>query len=129
MPKYLNLDVLDQGLALIKSGTQRIVVMRNYTAGMAYATVVSNIIASSAATSADFTLADQGTLGRKCTSTSRLSTTATATSVSGDDLHFALLDDSSSRVLAVTDESSNQVVTIGNIVTIPALTCNANQPT
>jgi hypothetical protein len=61
------------------------------------------------------------------TSTAK-SPVASASSAEGDNLHFALLDDTNSVVLAVTDETSDQVITSGNAVNIPALTFNFNQP-
>lgn len=127
MAKYNHPDVLDNGLALIKTNTQRVALISNYASGDAYATVTGRIIAAAATTASDFTLADQGTLGRKVTSTAK-APVATATSLVTDDLHFALLDDTNSRVLAVTDETSNQIVTTGNTVNIPALVFNFNQP-
>lgn len=127
MSKYHHPDVLDNGPALIKTSTERVALIKAYAVGDSYATVTGNIVAAAATTSTDFTLADQGTLGRKVTSTAK-APTATAASLVTDDLHFALLDDTNSKVLSVTDETSNQVVTIGNTVNIPALTFNFNQP-
>jgi uncharacterized FlaG/YvyC family protein len=127
MSKYFHPDVLDNGLALIKTNAQRVALIKNYTANDSYATVTDNIVAAAATTSTDFTLADQGTLGRKVTSTAK-SPTATAASIVGDNLHFALLDDTNSKVLAVTDENTDQVITVGNPINIPALTFNFNQP-
>lgn len=127
MAKYNHPEVLDNGLALIRTNTQRIALIGNYAAGDTYATVTGAIIAAAATTAADFTLADQGTLGRKVTSTAK-APVASATSLVTDNLHFALLDDTNSRVLAVTDETSNQIVTTGNTVNIPALVFNFNQP-
>jgi|LakWasMet28_LOW6_FD_contig_111_136329_length_5997_multi_4_in_0_out_0_10 hypothetical protein len=127
MSKYHHPDVLDNGLSRIKTNTQRVALIKNYTAGDSYATVTGNIVAAAAISSGEFTLADQGTLGRKVTLTAK-APTATATSTGTDDLHFALLDDASSKVLAVTDETTNQAVTTGNTVNIPALVFNFNQP-
>jgi hypothetical protein len=127
MSKYLHPDVLDNGLALIKTNAQQVALIKNYTVNDSYATVTGNIVAAAATTSTDFTLADQDTLGRKVTSTAK-APTATAASIEGDNLHFALLDDTNSKVLAVTDETTDQVVTVGNTVNIPALTFNFNQP-
>ncbi|MCK9622783.1 MAG: hypothetical protein M0R47_19885 [Methylobacter sp.] len=127
MSKYHHPDVLDNGLSRIKTNTQRVALIKNYTAGDSYATVTGNIVAAAATTSTDFTLADQGTLGRKVTSTAKAPTATTASLVT-DNLHFALLDDTNSKVLTVTDETTDQVVTTGNTVSIPALTFNFNQP-
>lgn len=45
-----------------------------------------------------------------------------------DDLHIAFVDSTNSKVLWVTDETSNQVVTAGNTVNFPSLVYTANQP-
>jgi hypothetical protein len=127
MSKYLHPNVLDNGLNLIKNSAQRVAVIKNYTAGDSYATVTGNIIAAAATASADYTLGNQGSDGRKVTSTAK-SPVASASSAEGDNLRFALLDDTNSVVLAVTDETSDQVITSGNAVNIPALTFNFNQP-
>ncbi|WP_333873058.1 hypothetical protein [Methylobacter sp.] len=127
MAKYLHPNVLDGGPLLIKTSAQRVALVKAFAVGNSYATVTGNIVAAAATTSADFTLANQGGNGRKITSATK-SPTASASSTSGDDLHFALLDDTNNLVLAVTDETSNQVITSGNTVNIPALTFNFNQP-
>lgn len=45
-----------------------------------------------------------------------------------DDLHVAIVDVTETKVLAVTDESTNQVITAGNVVNIPAFNLKNNQP-
>lgn len=45
-----------------------------------------------------------------------------------DDLHFALVDVTNEIVVAVTDEGTDQVVSAGNLMTIPALTVRLRQP-
>jgi|GEM_PF-2100003 len=45
-----------------------------------------------------------------------------------DDVHFAILDETESKVLVATDEDSNQVITAGNPVTTPAWAAKQNQP-
>jgi hypothetical protein len=127
MAKYLHLNVLDSGLNLIKTSAQRVALIKNYSVGDSYATVTGNIVAAAATTSADYTLANQGAGGRKITSTAK-SPTASASSASGDNLHLAFLDDTNNLVLAVTDETSDQIITSGNTVNIPVLTFNFNQP-
>ncbi|MCF7964207.1 MAG: hypothetical protein K9L79_01570 [Methylobacter tundripaludum] len=125
--KFLHPNVFEPALNLIKTSAQRVALIKNYVAGDSYTTVVGNIVAAAVTTSTDYTLANQGTDGRKITSAAK-SPTASASSVAGDNLHFAFLDDTNSLVLAVTDEASDQVITSGNTVNIPALTFNFNQP-
>ncbi len=46
-----------------------------------------------------------------------------------DNLHVAVIDQTESKVLLVTDETSNQIVTAGNQVNVPAVVAKQNQPT
>lgn len=46
-----------------------------------------------------------------------------------DDLHLAFLDTVNTKVLWVTDETSDQTITATNPVTFPSLVYTANQPT
>ena len=46
-----------------------------------------------------------------------------------DDLHFCFVDTTNSKVLWVTDETTDQTITSGNPVTFPSLVYTANQPT
>lgn len=46
-----------------------------------------------------------------------------------DNLHLAFVDSANSKVLLVTDETSNQVITSGNPLTFPSIVYTAQQPT
>jgi hypothetical protein len=127
MAKWYSLNVLDNGLNRIKSNAERVAVIKNYSAGDSYATVVGNIIAASATVSTDYTLGNQGTNGRQLATPAK-TPTASASSIDTDDLHIAYLDDTNSDVLAVTDETTDQVITSGNTVNIPTLNLKMNQP-
>lgn len=129
MAKFVHSDVLDNGLAAIKSGANKVIVLKAYTVGDSYATVnTTNNIGEAAMTSGDYTLGSSG-LNRTLTTASGKTATASANSGASPDLHFAFVDTAGSRVLWVTDETSNQVVTAGNTLTIPALVYQSNQPT
>jgi hypothetical protein len=78
-----------------------------------------------------------GQVGRISSNTGTVLTIATAWAIApdatstyriSDDLHIAFTD-GSAKVLWVTDETSNQVVTSGNTVNFPALSYTSNQPT
>ena len=58
-------------------------------------------------------------------------TTPDATSVFAiqNNLRFAFVDSVNSKVLWVTDETTDQIVTAGNTVTFPSLVYTSNQPT
>ena len=55
--------------------------------------------------------------------------TASGSSTGSDDLHIAFVDTVNSKVLWVTDETSNQPITSGNTVNFPSLTYTSGQPT
>jgi hypothetical protein len=127
MAKWYHPDVLDNGLNRIKSNAERVAVIKNYAEADSYATVIGNIVAAAATVSVDYTLGNQGTNGRQLAAPAK-SPAASASSAGGDNLHIAYLDDTNSKVLAVTDETSDQVITTGNTINIPALNLKMNQP-
>jgi hypothetical protein len=127
MAKWFHPDVLDNGLNEIKNNAERVAVIKAYAAGDSYATVTGNIVAHAATVPTDYTLGNQATTGRQVTTPAK-TPNASASSQAGDNLHFAYLDDTGSRVLAVTDETTDQPITSGNQVNIPSLALKMNQP-
>lgn len=127
MAKWFHPDVLDKGLTeLAKGDSLRLI--KAYSAGDSYSTVDStNTIMSIALTGGDFTLGNQGTNGREQTLAAK-SGVASAASGSSPDLHVAIVDTSSSTVLAVTDETTDRVVLISDPVNIPSFKLKMNQP-
>lgn len=126
MAKYVHADVLDGGLNAIKNGATRMLLLKAYTFKDNYATVTSNAIAAVIMASGDYALSGADGDPRVLTVAAR-SGTASADSGSTPDLHIAFTDNAS-KVLLVTDETSNQVVTNGNTVNFPSLTYTSNQP-
>lgn len=127
MTKFAHADTLDGGLASIKANAIRMILIKNYAFGDSYATVLANALATSVMASADFTLSSSGN-NRLVTIAAKAGVTASASSVSGDNLHVAFTD-GSAKVLLVLDETTDQVVTSGNPVDFPAATYTSNQPT
>ena len=130
MPKYIHPDVIDLGLQHIIDQAASNVDMRllsTYLQGDSYATVASNAISTINMIAGDFTLQDSGTYDRKLTVSAK--TGAAASSAANPDLHVALVDVTNSKVLAVTDETSDQDITAGNPITIPTFDIVVNQPT
>lgn len=127
MAKFASSSFLDGGLSYLKSTGTKMMLVKNYTFGDSYATVVGNKIAEVTVASGDYTLSSSGNNRQLALPTGK-SATATASSVSGNDLHIAFTD-GSANVIYVTDETSNQVVTSGNTVNFPSLTYTSNQPT
>lgn len=127
MAKYAHPDVLDQGPNLIKTACNSMVLISAYTFGDNYATVTGNILAQSAMTSTDFTLATSGNDRTLTTAAGKSDASANASGGSATN-HIAFLDTSGSRVLWVTEETSGQAVTLGNPVNFPSLVYTAKQP-
>lgn len=129
MSKYAHPDVLDNGLAYIKANANKMVLLSAYTS--VYATAVgANLLAEVAMTPADYTLAGADGAARTLTTAAGKSDTAANASASGaPDLHIAFVDTVNSKVLWVTDETSNQAITAGNPVAFPQLVYTSGQPT
>lgn len=127
MAKYAHADVLDGGLNAIKNNATKMLLITAYTAGDSYATVVAAKIAEVTMTGTDYTLSSSGN-NRLLTTAAGKSAVASAGSGATPDLHFAFTD-GASKVLWVTDETTDQVVTSGNTTNFPQLVYTNNQPT
>lgn len=134
MAKYYNPDILDFGLDRIRAkiaatNTVKLHVLKAYTTSDVYNTAKNtNSVGSVTLATGDLTLADQGTLGRQVTISSK-TITASADSGTNPDLHIAILDETESKILLVTDETSNQQIANGNTLNIPTWSAKMNQPT
>lgn len=127
MAKWYHPDVLDNGLSELDTAVTTMHLITAFTPGDSFATVTStNSIGSVAIAAGDIVLEDQGTNGRQAAVAAKTITGASA-SGAAPDLHVALVD--GTRVLAVTDETSDQEIFAGNDVNIPAFNCKMNQPT
>ena len=131
MPKFASSSVLDSGSDLIRTlaGTAARVkmhVIKAYTAGDAYATVIGNTCGSTDLLAADLPVAANG-LARRTTFGAK-SVALTANSGAAPDLHIAVVDSTGTVVLLVTDETSNQVLTSGGTFNVPSWTFDASQP-
>jgi hypothetical protein len=126
MPKWVHADVLDGGLNAIKTGASKMLLISAYAAADSYATVTGAKLAEVAMVSGDYTLSSSGS-NRVLTTASGKTATASAGSATPD-LHIAFTD-GASKVLWVTDETSDQAITSGNTINFPALTYTSNQPT
>lgn len=128
MPKYTHPDALDNGLAHIRTNANVMHVIKTYAVGDSYATVVGNSCGSASMAATDYTLGTSG-LNRTLTTASGKTGTASANSGAGPNLHYAFVDSGTSRVLHVTDEPSDQVITSGNPLTFGVTVITATQPT
>ena len=134
MAKGANLLVLDGGSDLIRTraGTAARIkqhVIKAYSAGDSYATVVANSCGSSDMVPGDFVQSGAAGAARTTTVGAKSGVSVTANSGAGPDLHVAIVDSVSSDVLLVTDETSNQVLTSGNTMNVPSWTYVVGQPT
>jgi hypothetical protein len=125
MAKWVHSDVLDGGLNAIKNSATKEILIKAYTAGDSYAAVQANKLAEATVSSADFTLSSSG--NNRVLTTATKSPVASADSGAAPDNHIAFTD-GVSKVLWVTDETTDQQVYTGNTENLPALTYNANQP-
>jgi hypothetical protein len=126
MAKYAHADVLDGGLNAIKNNATRMLLLKNYTMADSYATVAGNAICTVAMVSGDYTLSGADGASRILTIAAK-SGTASANSGISPNLHIAFTDNVG-KVLLVTDETTDQVVTSGNTINFPSLTYTSGQP-
>lgn len=122
--QYLHPDVFDDGLKVISdNAAMKIVVTAGVPASLAEATAavgdgagkrVSSVIDLPAA---DAVLGDGDVSGRKVAIPSKSGTVAVST-VGSEDLLMVIYD--GTRILAINDETSNQQLTEGNPIALPA---------
>lgn len=128
MSKWVHADVLDNGLNNIKTNCNKVAAISSYSPGDSYATVNAAILAEATMASGDFTLGTSGSNRTLTTAAGKQDASANA-SGGGANTHIAFLDTTNSKVLWVTEETSDQTITSGNPVTFPSLVYTSNQPT
>lgn len=126
MAKWAHADVLDNGLAYIKSNCDKMAVVSAYTPGDSYATVNAAILAEATMASGDFTLGTSGSDRTLTTASGKQDASANAT---GAAVQIVFVDTVASKVLWATEETSGQTVTTGNPVNFPVLVYTNKQPT
>ncbi len=126
MAKYAHAEVLDGGLTAIRNNATQMLLLKAYAPGDNYATVSGNTICAVAMSTTDYTLSGPDGGARVLTVVAK-SGTASGNSGPSPDLHIAFTD-GTAKVLLVTDETSDQVVTSGNTISFPNLTYTSNQP-
>lgn len=134
--KWANALVLDGGFDLVRTraalaaGRVKMHVIKAYTAGDAYATVVTtNSCGVVDMAAADYVQSGAAGAPRTTTIAAKNGVSVATSSGAAPDLHIAHVDSVSSEVLYVTDETSNQVLTAGNTMNVPAHTYAVGQPT
>jgi hypothetical protein len=104
-------------------------VLKAYTLGDSYATVLGNSVGSVACVTGDFVSTGASGATRVTTLAGKTVTLSAGTGASPD-MHVALLDSVSSEVHVVNDETGNPVMVAAGVVTVPAFPIlNYPQPT
>jgi len=117
MSKYAHADVLDNGPQYIKTNCNKVILINAYSS--VYATVNgANKVAEAALVTGDFAIAGADGASRTLTATitGKAGGNALLTVNPGTNMHLAFVDTVTSKVLYVTEESTDQVVTSGNPV-------------
>jgi hypothetical protein len=107
--------VLDGLLDKISSQAIRVLLISNYSQGDNYATVVGNSLGEATISPADFSGPAPGASNSRVLTFSGKSGTASATDPAPTNLHIALTNNVD-KVLAVTDETSDQAITSGKVL-------------
>jgi len=131
MPRYAHTDFLDNGLAYLKANCDKVILINAYAAD--YATVNgANKVAEVALVTGDFAIAGADGAARVLTATltGKAGGNALLAVADGTNMHIAFVDTVNSKVLYVTEESSDQAITLGNPVQFNSNpTYTSGQPT
>lgn len=131
MSRYAHPDVLDNGPAYIKANCNKVILITAFST--AYATVNgANKIAEAALVTGDFALSGADGAARTLTATltGKAAGNALQALADGTNMHLAFVDTVNSKVLHVTEESTDQPITLGNPVSLNTnLAYVCNQPT
>lgn len=128
MTKWAHADVLDNGLNHIKNNCDKVILTSAYAAGDSFATVVAATLAEAAMSAPDFVLGNGAAGARALTSAAGVQDAAANATGGGAAMHICFVDTINSKVLWVTDETSDQTITLGNPVTFPSLVYTSTQP-
>lgn len=131
MTRYAHPDVLDQGPKFLKDNCNKVILTNAYTNVYATANTTAKV-AEAALVTGDFAIAGVDGAARVLTATltAKSAGNALLEVADGTNMHLAFVDTVNSKVLYVTEESSNQAVVSGNPVTLNSNpTYTSGQPT
>lgn len=131
MSRFAHADVLDNGPAYIKANCNKVVLISQYDNTYAGCSATYKV-AEAALVTGDFALSGAAGSARTLTATltGKSGGNALMAVSNGTNMHVAFLDTVNSKVLYVTEESSDQAITSGNPVQFNSNpTYVANQPT
>lgn len=127
---FVHKDVLNNGLSeLLK--TNQVAVLKSYAVADDHAVALAgpNTVLTETITGGDMSISDLNAHDRKWQCNGKAGVTSLIGTSNGDDLHIAYVDTLTSRVLFVTDEITDQEITLGNPVDVPAAEYRSLQPT
>ena len=131
MSRYAHADFLDGGLAYLKANCNKVILTNAYTAVYATANTTAKVAEATLVTG-DFAIAGADGAARVLTATLTAKSAGNALIgvADGTNMHLAFVDTVNSKVLYVTEESSNQAITLGNPITLNSNpTYTSGQPT
>lgn len=131
MPRFAHTDVLDNGPQYIKTNCNKVVLVSQYDTTYTGCNATYKVAEATLVTG-DFAIAGAAGAARTLTATltGKAGGNALLAVADGTNMHLAFLDTVTSKVLYVTEESSNQPITLGNPVTFNSNpTYASNQPT
>lgn len=131
MSRYASINMLDQGPKYLKDNCDKVVLINAYSNN--YTTITTTAkVAEAALVTGDFAIAGADGAARVLTATltGKAGGNAAVAVVDGTGMHLAFLKTGTSEVILVTEETSDQPITLGNPVTFNSNpTYTAGQPT
>ena len=131
MPRYAHTDLLDNGLAYLKANCNKVVLTSQYDSTYTGCNTTYKVAEATLVTG-DFAIAGAAGAARTLTATltGKSGGNALMAVANGANMHIAFLDTVNTKVLYVTEESSDQAITAGNPVQFNSNpTYVSNQPT
>jgi len=132
--KSFHNDIFDDGLNAAKTNANKMVLCKqppttfNEANNLDTDGIPGFKVAEIAMVAGDYTVQDRAGGGRECVIAAKAAGNALDNSLVSDDLHFALIDTVNSKLLVVNDETTDQVITLGNPVNIPSWSFNGKDP-
>ena len=119
MGKWIATAVQDAPASVISQADQWHLI-KTYTAGDSLSTILGNSIGYASMAPSDYVISGLASSPRVLTFASGKSFIATAGSGPSPNLHFAFVDAENSRVLYVTDETTDVLISAGDTVQMPS---------
>lgn len=125
MAKFASTVIQDAPLLAIKNGAIRMRLLKAYTYGDSFATMMSNVVSSVVMAPGDFTIASSG--NNRTLTVAAKSVAASAIGGAGD--HHVCLDNNVDTVYLVTDETGEAAVAVNDTNNFPSWVFTSPAPT